>query len=243
MAMQGPFAELKYDQFRAHPLPRREAALHRRPRLPDGPDAAGLLLPGQGRGEPGQRRRSPGRSRSRPTSSTSTPTTSPIPTASRPAGLAAGHGLLAASASATRSTAPGSGTRSRCSRARATSARSRATPSTASPRAASPSAPAGPEPRSSRSSPPSGCTSRSPATRVLRLNALLDSDSVAGAYDFTIEPGAETVMEIARGALPARRHRHGRHRAADLDVLLRPREPGAASTTSATRCTTAAACG
>jgi glucans biosynthesis protein len=35
-----------------------------------------------------------------------------------------------------------------------------------------------------------------PGDRVLRLNALLDSDSLAGAYAFAIEPGAETVMEV-----------------------------------------------
>ena len=39
---------------------------------------------------------------------------------------------------------------------------------------------------------------------MLRLNALLDSDSVAGAYDFAIEPGAETVMEIRAVLFPRR---------------------------------------
>ena len=97
--------------------------------------------------------------------------------------------------------------------------------------------------RSSRSSPRSGCTSRSRATGCCASNALLDSDSVAGAFDFTIEPGDETVMHIRSVLFPRRPIAAGRHRAADLDVLLRPRAPRRASTTSATRCTTATASG
>ena len=64
-----------------------------------------------------------------------------------------------------------------------------------------------------------------PGDRVLHLSALLDSDSVAGAFDFTIEPGDETVMQVRAVLFPRRDDRPGRHRAADLDVLLRPRAP------------------
>jgi glucans biosynthesis protein len=41
-----------------------------------------------------------------------------------------------------------------------------------------------------------------PGDRVLRLAALLDSDSVAGAFEFTIEPGPETVMEVRSVLFP-----------------------------------------
>ncbi|MBA3324451.1 MAG: glucan biosynthesis protein [Rhodobacteraceae bacterium] len=41
-----------------------------------------------------------------------------------------------------------------------------------------------------------------PAARVLKLHALLDSASVAGAYAFTITPGDETVMEIESVLFP-----------------------------------------
>ena len=43
-----------------------------------------------------------------------------------------------------------------------------------------------------------------PGDRVLHLNALLDSDSVAGAFDFTLEPGEETVMHIRSQLFPRR---------------------------------------
>jgi glucans biosynthesis protein len=43
-----------------------------------------------------------------------------------------------------------------------------------------------------------------PGDRVLRVDALLDSDSVAGAYAFAIEPGADTVMDIEAVLLPRR---------------------------------------
>jgi glucans biosynthesis protein len=39
---------------------------------------------------------------------------------------------------------------------------------------------------------------------VLRVDALLDSDSVAGAYAFAIEPGAETTMDIEAVLFPRR---------------------------------------
>ena len=96
--------------------------------------------------------------------------------------------------------------------------------STDSPPAVSPSAPPARAARSSRSSPPSGSTSRSPATAFMRLSALLDSDSVAGAFGFAMEPGHETVMHI-RSVLFPRRPIARRHRAADQDVLLRPGAP------------------
>lgn len=41
-----------------------------------------------------------------------------------------------------------------------------------------------------------------PSDRSLRVMAQLDSDSVAGAFDFTITPGAETVMEIRSVLFP-----------------------------------------
>lgn len=43
-----------------------------------------------------------------------------------------------------------------------------------------------------------------PGDTVLHLSALLDSDSVAGAFDFTMEPGAETVMRIRSVLVPRR---------------------------------------
>ena len=47
-------------------------------------------------------------------------------------------------------------------------------------------------------------TEPQPGDRVLRLCALLDSDSVAGAFDFAIEPGARTVMTIRSVLFPRR---------------------------------------
>jgi glucans biosynthesis protein len=43
-----------------------------------------------------------------------------------------------------------------------------------------------------------------PGERALRLNAILDSDSVAGAFEFTIEPGPETRMRIQNVLFPRR---------------------------------------
>ena len=43
-----------------------------------------------------------------------------------------------------------------------------------------------------------------PGDRVLHMSALLDSDSVAGAFDFSIEPGVETVMQIRSVLFPRR---------------------------------------
>jgi glucans biosynthesis protein len=43
-----------------------------------------------------------------------------------------------------------------------------------------------------------------PGDRVLHLSARLDSDSVAGAFDFTVEPGSETVMQIRSVLFPRR---------------------------------------
>jgi glucans biosynthesis protein len=43
-----------------------------------------------------------------------------------------------------------------------------------------------------------------PGERALRLNAVLDSDSIAGAFDFTIEPGPETRMRIQTVLFPRR---------------------------------------
>lgn len=41
-------------------------------------------------------------------------------------------------------------------------------------------------------------------SRGLRLSALLDSDSVAGAYDFSISPARETVMQLRVALFPRR---------------------------------------
>jgi len=41
-----------------------------------------------------------------------------------------------------------------------------------------------------------------PGARTLRLHALLDGPSVAGAYRFTVTPGAETVMEVEARLFP-----------------------------------------
>lgn len=43
-----------------------------------------------------------------------------------------------------------------------------------------------------------------PGERTLRVAALLDSPSVAGAYDFAITPGAETVMDVRAVLFPRR---------------------------------------
>jgi glucans biosynthesis protein len=41
-----------------------------------------------------------------------------------------------------------------------------------------------------------------PGARTLRVHALLDGPSVAGAYRFTVTPGAETVMEVEARLFP-----------------------------------------
>jgi glucans biosynthesis protein len=43
-----------------------------------------------------------------------------------------------------------------------------------------------------------------PGDRVLRLSTLLDSDSVAGAFDFSLAPGMETVMQVRCVLFPRR---------------------------------------
>jgi glucans biosynthesis protein len=43
-----------------------------------------------------------------------------------------------------------------------------------------------------------------PGDRVLRLSALLDSDSVAGAFDFSLAPGIDTVMQVRSVLFPRR---------------------------------------
>ncbi len=43
-----------------------------------------------------------------------------------------------------------------------------------------------------------------PGDRALRISALLDSDSVAGAFDFSIAPGVETVMQVRAVLFPRR---------------------------------------
>ena len=43
-----------------------------------------------------------------------------------------------------------------------------------------------------------------PGDRVLHMSALLDSDSVAGAFDFTMEPGTATVMHVRSVLFPRR---------------------------------------
>ena len=81
-----------------------------------------------------------------------------------------------------------------------------------------------------------------PGDRVLRMSALLDSDSRRRRLRLLARARRRDGDAGPRGALPAPRHRDRRHRAADLDVLLRPRPPRRRSTTSATPCTTATAC-
>jgi glucans biosynthesis protein len=43
-----------------------------------------------------------------------------------------------------------------------------------------------------------------PGDRVLRVSALLDSDSVTGAFDFAIQPGTRTVMTVRSVLFPRR---------------------------------------
>jgi glucans biosynthesis protein len=43
-----------------------------------------------------------------------------------------------------------------------------------------------------------------PGDRVLRLSTLLDSDSVTGAFDFSLAPGTETVMQVRCVLFPRR---------------------------------------
>jgi glucans biosynthesis protein len=47
-------------------------------------------------------------------------------------------------------------------------------------------------------------TEPQPGDRVLHLCALLDSDSVSGAFEFTMAPGAETVMHVRSVLFPRR---------------------------------------
>ena len=64
--------------------------------------------------------------------------------------------------------------------------------------------------RSSRASPSSGSSGPAPAPTALVIYALLDSPRVTGAYRFAVTPGDETVVDVQRAALPARRRRHAR---------------------------------
>ncbi|MFD1881895.1 glucan biosynthesis protein [Paracoccus pacificus] len=43
-----------------------------------------------------------------------------------------------------------------------------------------------------------------PGDRMVRVNALLDSDSVTGAYEFLMEPGADTVIQVRCALFPRR---------------------------------------
>jgi glucans biosynthesis protein len=43
-----------------------------------------------------------------------------------------------------------------------------------------------------------------PGDRALRMSALLDSDSVAGAFDFSLAPGVETVIQVRSVIFPRR---------------------------------------
>ncbi len=61
-----------------------------------------------------------------------------------------------------------------------------------------------PAARNSRRSPISGWCARNPADRTLTIYALLDSRSVAGAYQFEIRPGAITQVEVHCELYPRR---------------------------------------
>ena len=187
-AADGDGAALRRPEVRRlprHPLPRGPPALRRRqPRLPDGAAAARPPLPGPDRDQPRRRRRPGAAGRLLDRLLRLPPRLLPLPRRPRAGRPRRGHGLLAACASATRSTAPASGTRSRCSRARATSAPSPTTRSSASRPAASPSAPPAPEPEEFPIFKRFWVHEPQPGDRALRLQALLDSESVAGAFDF-----------------------------------------------------------
>ena len=69
------------------------------------------------------------------------------------------------------------------------------------------------------------------------VHALLDSESLAAAYRFTIRPGRDHGLRRRGDAVPARADRATGPRAAHQHVLLRAERPRAASTISARRCT------
>ena len=175
MKLTEPFADLKYDQFRAIRFrdEKRLFADNDRGFRMD-LHAAGLLLPGQDRDQPGQRRVA------EPIAFSTDyfafhPDYFPFPDGQAPAGLAADMGFSGIRLR-TRSTAPGSGTSSRSSRARATSAPSPTTRSTASPPAASPIGTGGPDREEFPIFTAFWIHEPQPGDPALRLSALLDSD-------------------------------------------------------------------
>ena len=188
-----------------HPLPRRPALLRRRrPRLPHGPDAARLLLPG-----PASRSTS-SRTASREPIPFSTdyfafhPDFFPYPGRPRARRPRRRHGLLRPPPP------PPDQPPRRLGRVRRLPGRELLPRR----RPRHPLRPLRPRPRhrhrrpgaarSSRSSPPSGSTSRSPATASCASARSSTATSVAGAFDFAIEPGAETVMQIRSVLFPRR---------------------------------------
>ena len=82
--------------------------------------------------------------------------------------------------------------------------RRRARPS-ASPRAACRSAPAIRAARNFRSSAWSGSKRPSRAANAMTISALLESESVVGAYRFTIHPGDATIIDVECSLFPAPR--------------------------------------
>ena len=124
-----------------------------------------------------------------------------------------------------RSTSPTIMTRSASFSARAISARSPKANYTAFRRAACRSTPAKPRARNSRSSRRSGSRSRRPGANSIVVHALLDSESAAAAYRFTIRPGDTTVFDVEMAIYPRVRSGSRRPRADDQHVLLRTERP------------------
>ena len=101
-----------------------------------------------------------------------------------------------------RSTGPTIMTRFAFFSARAISAPSPRARSTACRRGAWRSTPAKPRAKSSRCSRRSGSRSRAPNANSIVVHALLDSESAAAAYRFTIRPGDTTVFDVEMAIYP-----------------------------------------
>jgi len=67
-----------------------------------------------------------------------------------------------------------------------------------------------------------------PDAKEITLYAILDGPSIAGAYQFVIHPGKETVMDVQKHAFPQKNDRTTRHRADDQHVFLRRKHVAAA---------------
>ena len=95
----------------------------------------------------------------------------------------------------------------------------------ASPRAACRSAPATRAARNFRSSAPSGSRRPTLAANALTIHALLDSESVTGAYRFTLRPGEATIIDTECSLFPRADDRSFRPRDDERDQPVQPARP------------------